>query len=99
MCILPFWLKDFHLCVYIFCFCQLRQEFALGHICNASVTFMSLGISAKPAIMHNCAFTIFNRPEWVVDAIWSNGSIEVCFFPSVAADIALRLGPNIGISE
>ena len=42
----PFWLKDFHLCVYIFCFCQLRQEFALGHIWHAlalvrCVCFMS----------------------------------------------------------
>ena len=41
-------------------------------------------------------------------SIQATGSLEIAcmvlhrlqlFFPSVAADIALRLGPNIGISE
>ena len=32
--------------------------------------------------MHNGALNTFNRPEWVVDAIWSNGSIEVWSNPT-----------------
>ena len=28
---IPFWLKDFHLCVYIFRFCLLSQQFSFGH--------------------------------------------------------------------
>ena len=38
--------------------------------------------SAEPATMHNGALNTFNRPEWVVDAIWSNGSIEVWSNPT-----------------
>ena len=30
---IPFWLKDFHLCVYIFRFCLLSQQFSLD-ICS-----------------------------------------------------------------
>ena len=29
---IPFWLKDFHLCVYIFRFCLLSQQFSFGHL-------------------------------------------------------------------
>ena len=134
----PFWLKDFHLCVYIFCFPPSHTLFSIlllglvdlrisvfhlaftnfdsydaplsglrviGYMFYGGVSiwslsstphfalmcfvfpcvgdfYVTLGISAKPAIMHNCALTIFNRPEWVVDAIWSNGSIEVWSNPT-----------------
>ena len=29
---IPFWLKDFHLCVYIFRFGLLSQQFSFGHL-------------------------------------------------------------------
>ena len=44
--------------------------------------YVTLCISAQLAILHNRALTLFNRPEWVVDAIWSNGSIEVWSNPT-----------------
>ena len=129
----PFWLKDFHLCVYNFCFPPSLTLFSLLHIglvdllisvlhpaftnfgsydapspwlyvlpwlsiwslssspYFASMCFVlqcvgdfyvTLGISAKPATMHNCALAMFNRPEWVVETIWSNGLIEVWSNPT-----------------
>ena len=41
------------------------------------VTLRSLLHSAKLVLLHNGALHVTNSPEWVVGAIWSNGSVEI----------------------